>query len=601
MTDKARETISSPNSAIRHREQSIPDEFPELDDTLVTTAPPSGLAAPPKRPPVLADLHGPNESLLLGRTTTETHALTTARSCPDRYWIAAKPSTQSILLERLIDSLLRQNERILLLTSTSEAANYWTSRFLNESIRALAPDESVPELPGDLQSATSEAHGTGRVLSLRERLIEKIQLANLQLELASRSDIIWEQMRICLTRPEAQTEIPNPPSGGSSVALHEELTRLRSELRELLPLVTAKSTGNVFSRAYWRATFHSDLLQRARELESRIKRLECEPDRTDETPFPLKSVSDLPIEDFDRLCNELNGLGIVPPNAATPEDLENARRIAEGNRQETEASLHFAEKTLADLESDPVEMAVQYLSRTSLVIGPFRAMSDLAMERGTFDRCLVEGAESVTDTAWELVSSRSDRMIFLGDFESNEQNTGPLRKVQVDWLNQHQPQWHQESDRLVAVLEPFATVSHTEPLADRPEVELRFGFSVSGEYRLIAVAFAPGCSVSEAKSFLANDLDEVQLIPLGPSRWNADDLTVAWPLLEADDGVWIDVGPGVQERVVTVDGLPATAAVRFDSDRFTKQSAEGWVKDHSARAESARSAVLSESSPEKSS
>ena len=52
--------------------------------------------------------------------------------------------------------------------------------------------------------------------------------------------------------------------------------------------------------------------------------------------------------------------------------------------------------------------------------------------------------------------------------------------------------------------------------------------------------------------------------------------------------------PGVRERVVSVDGLPATAAASFDSARWSREAAEAWIEAKTRTARSSRTAVLAD-------
>jgi hypothetical protein len=526
----------------------------------------------------LAELHGPTEAPPTGRTT----ALAAALESLGRFWIDARAEARSELLERLIDALLRSGERTVVLAATADTANRLAERFRDRgAVRALAPGESAAELPAAIADLASSALGSGRVEEQRARLAEMVRDAADRLEREQRVSGVWDRLRSVRCVCAAHGRPPNPDRARAE----SELKSLREERAALAPLVVAKHSGNVFTRAFWKATFHGELLRRAEDLDARIRQAELALAATDDTPLPVRCPAGEP-EEFERLRAELRAAGLTPPDAPTVEAIAAAQQAADGDRQETEASLSYATKTLADLESDPAALAVHHLNRAAIVVGPITARTDLAVERGTFDRLILEGAESVTETEWEAVASMNDRSLVLGDFAGH----GPAADR---WHREHRPQWRRESGRLVAHLAPDATPTRVEPLADRPDYELRFG-DADGEYVLAAIAFPDGLAVADAKAFLAADLDEVQLVPFGPARWAADELAVAWPLLESDDAVWIDVGTGVRERVVPVDGLPATAAVRFDSARWSREAAEAWVDAKSRVARSRRTAALAD-------
>src|SRR5205823_3259450 len=123
-----------------------------------------------------------------------------------------------------------------------------------------------------------------------------------------------------------------------------------------------------------------------------------------------------------------------------------------------------------------------------------------------------------------------------------------------------------------------------EPLADRPDVELRFVPGETGEPVLAEIAFPAGTAAAEAKAFVARELGEALLRPCGePERHAAADrITVRWPAADsAGPGEWIDLEPGVREKVVGVGVAAFTAAVTFDpSAGWDAAAAEAWLAAH---------------------
>lgn len=568
----------------------FPNRPREFHDALLTTATLTGPIARPNATPVMAEPHGPSESPPRDRTPSVAGAIASAIACSDRFWIAAPVSVRERLLETLVAQLRDRGERVLVLTATPEAANRLAERFVHDGVvRALAPNEAVSDLPAILSSVVSTAVGAGRVEETRQRLNDMIRQANDAIDRANRTAETWDQLKAVRCSCSSPAIPADPARTLERDQASVELPVLRKELAELAPLVAAKRAGRLLSKAFWKATLNGDLMRKADELESRILVAERVLQSGDETPLPVKVSGES--GEFRRLCDELRMEGVAPPDAPTPSALDAARQIADGNRQEAEATLSYARKTLADLESDPAAMAVQYVNRATLVVGPYASKRDSAIERGTFDRRILEGAESVTQTEWEVLASETDRTILVGDFAPHS-DFPPSGSISESWATAHRPQWRREAGRLVAVVAAIVGEPRREPLADRSDIELRFGTDATGDYVLASVAFSPETGVADAKAFLALDLGEVQLVPLGPARWHSEELSVAWPLLESDDGVWIDVEPGVRERVVSVDGLPATAGVRFDSAMWSREAAEVWIDERSYVARQRRTAIL---------
>lgn len=156
------------------------------------------------------------------------------------------------------------------------------------------------------------------------------------------------------------------------------------------------------------------------------------------------------------------------------------------------------------------------------------------------------------------------------------------------------PDYSTPTVRLVSVPADRQHTATAEPLADRVDIELRLFESATGEPVLSEVRFAPRTPLAEIKRFLADELGELRLCPVGPARWHvtADQLMCCWPAGESAGGraEWIPLPGGVKEKVS--DGTPAglTVAVSFDPAKWTRATAEEWVARHTAP--TPRTAVL---------
>jgi hypothetical protein len=165
------------------------------------------------------------------------------------------------------------------------------------------------------------------------------------------------------------------------------------------------------------------------------------------------------------------------------------------------------------------------------------------------------------------------------------------------WLDEEP--WLMEGDRLIRRFFPVDEESTlvTEPVLDRPEIELRLTADEDGEPRLAEVAFPAGMPVADAKAFLFANLGEVLVRPVGESHThdNHDAIVVCWPAVDHSDGTmcWVDLEPGVRERV-TGDGAYAyTSAVAFDrSHGWTTERAAAWLTDRLSSSTPSRVAVL---------
>jgi hypothetical protein len=126
-----------------------------------------------------------------------------------------------------------------------------------------------------------------------------------------------------------------------------------------------------------------------------------------------------------------------------------------------------------------------------------------------------------------------------------------------------------------------------EPLLDRPDIELRFIPGDDDEPVLAEVAFPKETAIASARSFLFHQLGEVLLRPCGDMQWHRSEVTITacWHLVErgtpANTAGWIELEPGIREKIVG-EGLAAfTAAVTFDAAAgWDAGRATAWLEAH---------------------
>ena len=159
-----------------------------------------------------------------------------------------------------------------------------------------------------------------------------------------------------------------------------------------------------------------------------------------------------------------------------------------------------------------------------------------------------------------------------------------------------------EEDRLVCRLCHWDAAGASpaltcEPLLERPEIELRFAADSDGEPVLAGVAFPATTTLADAKAFVFHQVGDVLLRPCGAVRWDSTPalLTACWPAAEhaTTEGVWIDLEPGVREKVAGVGLFAFTAAVAFDPNAgWDSEKAEAWLSKHLPRESIGRFASL---------
>ncbi len=225
-----------------------------------------------------------------------------------------------------------------------------------------------------------------------------------------------------------------------------------------------------------------------------------------------------------------------------------------------------------------------------------------------FDR-----AEELPEAEFVRLSRWAERWIFVGDLAvADHLRPPPLRSLSRNgrfpecsliarlaaWLDRET--WTCEYDQLVCrlwhVAPPRRLAITREPLADRPDIELRFiDCEVSGEAILAEIAFPPAMDLPAAKSFLFHTLGEVLLRPCGPVKWqqDADAITAVWPVVDTVEGTWIELEPGIREKIVGTGPWAFTAAVRFDTNAgWDSEKAAAWLQACLPSATSSRFAAL---------
>ncbi len=215
-----------------------------------------------------------------------------------------------------------------------------------------------------------------------------------------------------------------------------------------------------------------------------------------------------------------------------------------------------------------------------------------------FGLLVLDRAEELPESEFPRLARFAERWVLVGDAVPRDEPR-PLngtarasrngRLIEVSFVARlakllDRETWAAEGDRLVCRLVHLTPDQRRhvtrEPLADRPEIELRFAAS-DAEPVLAEIAFPGTTAVPAAKSFLFHTLNEVLLRPCGECVWAhaADAITVTWPAADtARDATWIDLEPGVREKVTGTGLFAYTAAVRFDPEAgWDAEKAAEWL------------------------
>lgn len=201
-----------------------------------------------------------------------------------------------------------------------------------------------------------------------------------------------------------------------------------------------------------------------------------------------------------------------------------------------------------------------------------------------FDLLALDRAELLPEAEFARLSRLAARWLFVGDASAAPPRPGRRGDgtffARAAAALDREP-WVPEGPRYVCRLLPLAPAARRaltrEPLADRPEIELRF-VADEAEPVLAEIAFPAELPVPDAKAFLYGELNEVRLRPLGAPVWH--ELEVNWPAA-GDGGAWVALEAGVRERVVGSGAAAFTAAVSFDAAHgWTAERAAEWLAAH---------------------
>jgi hypothetical protein len=279
-----------------------------------------------------------------------------------------------------------------------------------------------------------------------------------------------------------------------------------------------------------------------------------------------------------------------------------------------EGPLAAARERLDDLSRNSDATVRRLLTEGRIVVGkPGSLESDPALkgfdpENGpAFDLLVLDQAEQLTEPIFANLSRLAGRWVVAGDAavpqdykQNGSRNSGrPAFLARLARLLDREP-WNLEGDRLVcrlAHLTPEQRKHITrEPLIDHPHIELRLADDENGQAVLAEVAFPASTPIAEAKRFLIRETENVLLRPLGECIWHKTDgrLSACWPATETStEEAWIDLDPGVREKVIGLGPAAYTAAIDFDAAAgWDPEKAEAWLAARVPAPSSSRLAVL---------
>ena len=299
-------------------------------------------------------------------------------------------------------------------------------------------------------------------------------------------------------------------------------------------------------------------------------------------------------------------------------------------RATLESELTAARLRASEVDRTAAEQAKRVLAEVKVVVGtPGSLAADPVFDRDphtagssrSFELLVLDRAEDLTEPDFTHLAKLARRWVLIGNAATTDDPRAKApsarngsshgrngRPVEIPFAARlvqllDRERWALEPDRLVCRLEHLTPDSRRrlsrEPLLDRPEIELRITTHQGSEPVLAEIAFPSTQSLASAKSFLYHQLGAILLRPCGEATWQSTETAIAatWAAVDRmstpTDCTWIDLEPGVREKVVG-HGLAAfTAAVTFDlAAGWDEEKSRIWINEHVSMESSSRFATI---------
>jgi hypothetical protein len=436
--------------------------------------------------------------------------------------------------------------------------------------------------------------------------------------------------------------------------------RLESEWEPIRPLAEARQAGRFWTGSWWRGLRRSGLAEQVRDLETRRAELQSARQRLDEAIAArlaeraeveerwaaecrrlkdeeiARRQTELEMEistvshEQDALHEQWRSVCAVLPAGSAPAEmsrpaLDQGRAEWERHRERDERQAAAAEQWLRAVEEGLRSLPDKLAGFANVVAATTTALprdAHFGERNGTpavaFDLLILEEAHRITESEFAAAARRARRWVLVGEPQADAKPAPSPRKViktiglrpgvfQRLWHNLHaDPRrlpfaWTQREGQLVCRLRPFTAEQEqwieSEPVADRPEIELRILAVPRQSPQVAEVVFPVGLTLGEAKQFVFRELDELAVQTRGLAlRWAETDEEVILELDPRDDSesVRVDLEEGVCERVVCSGGLfGCTASLHFArAARWTRERARHWVAERLGLCTLGRTALL---------
>jgi hypothetical protein len=426
-------------------------------------------------------------------------------------------------------------------------------------------------------------------------------------------------------------------------------TQLDHAWQAIRPLAEARQGRRLWTGAWWRALFRSGLKEQVHDLETRRTELHGARQRLekelatlrhergeiesryvaecrrlqDEEIARRRAVLDDEIasvtreqdalgEQWRNLCAALPGDAI--PTAFSRQAVAAGRAAWERGREQDTQRAAAAEQWLETVEEGVQALPEKLAGCANVIAATTNALlgdlSDNHRLGPVFDLLIMEQAHQVAEPAFADAAGRARRWVLVGEphepaalaTATHPSLASPARRrspgpsfFQRLWQNLHiDPYrlpfaWVRRHDRLLCRLRPFSDGHEkwieTEPVIDRPDIELRILAIPRQEPRIVEVLFPDCMDIREAKQFIFRELEELAVQTLGRSLcWfeSAEQVILEFVRSAESETVVIALETGVFERVARLpadSGAAANGVMDWHTCSLEFARAAGWTRE----------------------
>ncbi|HWG43651.1 MAG TPA: AAA domain-containing protein [Gemmataceae bacterium] len=440
---------------------------------------------------------------------------------------------------------------------------------------------------------------------------------------------------------------------------------LENEWERIRPLAEARQHRRFWTATWWRARMQTGLAEQERDLEMRRAELHAARQRL-EQDITARLAEYAAIEDHYAVeCRRLKDAEIARRQAeldaeiaavsreqdtlreqwrttcqafalgAAPTEMSRQATLAacatwEQQRQRDEQQAESAEQWLQATETG-LRTAPERLAGCANVVAATTTTlprdAHFGEHNGTpilFDVLILDETHQVTESEFATAARRARRWVLVGEPQTDAEHpsSAPRKAARAAvpqpgffqrlWQNLHaEPHrlpfvWMQREDRLVCRLRSIPADHEkwieSEPIVDRPEIELRIVAAPRQTPQVAEVVFPAGIGIAEAKQFIFHELDELAVSTRARALgWSETDagvvLEFVGPAVESDAAI-AALEDGVCERVVCArptDGIILWHTSHLQFARvagWTLERAEQWVAEHLGLRSTGRTVLL---------